>query len=102
MYRKIIGILVCILLFGASVSVGIGSNEKKSISSVSFTKHTIDSFFDGARCVFTCDVDGDTDIDVLGAASDRRQVRSRCAHSRSGSCDSMGWRLLARQPRRVL
>jgi hypothetical protein len=33
-----------------------------------FTEHTIDGNFDGARSVYACDVDGDGDIDVLGAA----------------------------------
>ncbi len=33
-----------------------------------WTKHTIDDFFDGAMTVDAADVDGDGDIDVLGAA----------------------------------
>jgi len=33
-----------------------------------FTKHTIDTNFDGAYSVYACDVDGDGDIDILGAA----------------------------------
>lgn len=31
-------------------------------------EHTIDGEFDGARSVHSCDVDGDGDVDVLGAA----------------------------------
>ena len=34
-----------------------------------FTKHTIDSSFGGAQSVYATDVDGDTDVDVLGAAN---------------------------------
>ena len=34
----------------------------------SWTKHTVDGAFDNARSVYSADVDGDGDIDVLGAA----------------------------------
>jgi hypothetical protein len=33
-----------------------------------WTPHTIDGNFDGAHCVYATDVDGDGDVDVLGAA----------------------------------
>jgi hypothetical protein len=48
-----------------------GSNTKVLARSViPFTEHTIDANFDGANTVYAADVDGDSDIDVLGAASD--------------------------------
>jgi hypothetical protein len=33
-----------------------------------FTEHTIDTLFDGARCIYAIDLDDDNDIDILGAA----------------------------------
>jgi hypothetical protein len=35
----------------------------------SWTEHTIDAAFTGAHSVYAVDVDGDGDMDVLGAAS---------------------------------
>ncbi|MCK4593112.1 T9SS type A sorting domain-containing protein [bacterium] len=37
-------------------------------SGTSWTEHTVDGNFDSAYCVYAADVDGDDDIDVLGAA----------------------------------
>ena len=37
-------------------------------SGTSWTEHTVDGDFSSARCVYAADVDGDDDIDVLGAA----------------------------------
>jgi hypothetical protein len=34
----------------------------------SFTKHTIDGSFDGARSVIVTDLDSDGDVDVIGTA----------------------------------
>jgi hypothetical protein len=34
----------------------------------SWVEHTVDGFFDGARSVYAADVDGDEDMDVMGAA----------------------------------
>ncbi len=42
--------------------------ENKNGSGTLWAEHTIDSYFDGAMFVFAADVDGDNDIDVLGAA----------------------------------
>ena len=41
---------------------------------VSFSKHTIDDNFDGARSVFATDLDDDGDIDILGAASNANTI----------------------------
>jgi len=37
-------------------------------SATNWNKHTVDGNFDGATCVYAEDVDGDGDIDILGAA----------------------------------
>jgi len=39
-----------------------------SLYGISWTKHTIDGNFDGARSMYACDIDSDGDIDILGAA----------------------------------
>jgi hypothetical protein len=39
-----------------------------------WTEHTIDDSFDGAQSVYAADVDGDGDIDVLGAATDADDI----------------------------
>jgi PKD repeat protein len=44
--------------------------ENTSGDGSSWTEHAVDSNFDGARSVYTADIDGDGDIDVLGAAYD--------------------------------
>ncbi len=41
---------------------------------VPLTPYTIDSNFDGPASVYTCDVDGDGSIDVLGAATNTNQL----------------------------
>jgi hypothetical protein len=38
------------------------------LAQINWTKHTIDTNFEGPRAVFTIDMDDDTDIDVLGVA----------------------------------
>jgi len=40
----------------------------------SWVKHTIDSDFDGARSVYSGDIDGDGDADVLGAAMEGDEI----------------------------
>ncbi len=40
-----------------------------TFSQITFTEHTIDGNFDGACCVYAADIDGDDDMDVLGAAN---------------------------------
>ena len=42
--------------------------ENDNGSGTSWTEHTVDSNFAGARSVYAEDVDGDSDMDVLGAA----------------------------------
>jgi hypothetical protein len=42
--------------------------ENDGGSPPSFTKHTIDGYFDGVNSVYAIDLDDDKDIDVLGAA----------------------------------
>jgi len=39
-------------------------------SGTSWAEHTVDDYFDGANYVYAADVDGDSDLDVLGAARD--------------------------------
>ncbi len=43
--------------------------ENDGASPPTFTKHSIDSSFDGARAIHAIDLDGDSDIDVLGAGA---------------------------------
>ena len=43
-------------------------------SAARFTEHTIDADFNGAEAVYAIDVDGDGDIDVLGAARDADNI----------------------------
>jgi hypothetical protein len=54
--------------------VGAGSNcdditwwENDDGSGTSWTEHTVDDTFDGARWVYAADVDGDDDLDIIGA-----------------------------------
>ncbi|MHC4395858.1 MAG: FG-GAP repeat domain-containing protein [Planctomycetota bacterium] len=42
--------------------------ENTAGDGTSWTEHAVDSDFDGASCVYAADVDGDGDLDVLGAA----------------------------------
>ncbi len=44
--------------------------ENTASDGTAWTEHTIDGTFDGARSVYAADVDGDGDMDVLGAALD--------------------------------
>ncbi|MGB2896562.1 MAG: VCBS repeat-containing protein, partial [Anaerolineales bacterium] len=39
-----------------------------------WTEHTVDPAFNGARSVFAADVNGDDDLDVLGAAADADEI----------------------------
>ena len=43
--------------------------ENTAGDGTAWTVHTVDGAFDGARSVFAADVDGDGDLDVLGAAT---------------------------------
>ena len=35
---------------------------------------TVDDNFDGARCIYTADLDGDGDLDIIGAAEDDNEI----------------------------
>jgi hypothetical protein len=48
--------------------------ENDDDSGTSWTEHTVDGDFDGARSVYAADVDGDDDLDVLGAAYDADDI----------------------------
>ncbi len=39
-----------------------------------FTKHIIDNNFEGAKCVYANDIDGDKDIDIVATSSDANEV----------------------------
>ena len=39
-----------------------------------WTEHTVDANFDGAISVFSADIDGDGDMDVLGAANEADDI----------------------------
>ncbi|MCD4848710.1 MAG: T9SS type A sorting domain-containing protein [Candidatus Aegiribacteria sp.] len=56
------------ILGAASAADEITWWENDDGSGISWTEHTIDSDFDGACSVYSADVDGDGDMDVLGAA----------------------------------
>ncbi len=43
--------------------------ENTNGSGTSWTKHTVDAYFEDAWSVYAADVDGDGDLDILGAAS---------------------------------
>jgi hypothetical protein len=48
--------------------------ENTAGDGTAWTEHMIDSYFDSARWVHVADVDGDTDLDVLGAAYDADDI----------------------------
>ncbi len=39
-----------------------------------WTEYTVDDFFDGAVTIYAADIDGDGDIDILGAADDAHDI----------------------------
>ena len=43
--------------------------ENNNVSGADWTEHTVDGDFDGAASVYSADLDGDGDIDVLGAGN---------------------------------
>jgi len=65
-------------VLGAGQGSGANTNGKitwwENDGSGSFTEHTIDGNFDGAYSVHAADVDGDGDMDVLGAADDDHDI----------------------------
>jgi len=50
------------------------TGESKSRTDPSWTKRNIDTSFDGATAVYAIDVDGDGDLDVLGAADTANDI----------------------------
>ena len=57
------------LLFALAAILSLaGSSGPAAATDVPFIEHTIDGSFDGTRSVYAADVDGDGDIDILGAA----------------------------------
>jgi len=52
----------------AHQGTNIPTASVRASRSLTFTEHTITDSFDGARSVYATDVDGDGDVDVLGAA----------------------------------
>ena len=67
----------------------------------SLSKHTVDANFDGANCVYAEDVDGDGDMDILGAAFGADDIAwwenadgaggSWVKHTVSGDFDAADW-----------
>jgi len=57
--------LVAVLL---SQGAGILARSARAQGSITFTEHTIADNFYGAYSMYATDVDGDEDVDVLGAA----------------------------------
>ena len=56
------------VLGAASAAHEITWWENTAVDGTAWTKHAVDGAFEGARSVYAADVDGDGDIDVLGAA----------------------------------
>ena len=48
--------------------------ENTAGDGTTWTEHTVDAYFDGARSVFSADVDGDGDLDVLGASGKHHDI----------------------------
>jgi hypothetical protein len=57
---------LCLLV---SLTTAVLAVHAIGTSTIAFTEHTIDGAHDGAQGVYATDVDGDGDVDVLGAAS---------------------------------
>ncbi|MEN8208965.1 MAG: T9SS type A sorting domain-containing protein [Candidatus Fermentibacteria bacterium] len=62
------------VLGAASTADDIAWWENTEGTGTSWTEHTVDGSFNGARAVYAADVDGDGDTDVLGAAFDADDI----------------------------
>lgn len=62
------------ILGAASLDNDIMWWENIDGSGTSWTEHTVDNNFNGARCVYSADINGDGDMDIIGAASDADDI----------------------------
>ncbi len=62
------------VLGAANIADDITWWENTSDDGTAWTEHTVDGDFDEARSVYAADVDGDGDIDVLGAARNANDI----------------------------
>jgi hypothetical protein len=62
------------ILGAASVANDIAWWENTAGDGSTWAEHTVDGEFDGVRSVYAADVDGDGDLDVLGAAHDANDI----------------------------
>jgi flagellar hook assembly protein FlgD len=80
--------------------------ENTAGTGLAWTEYTVDGSFDNARGVYAADIDGDGDLDVLGAAQSHDDITwwANDTVTRStgfvitgtdGTGDNVGWRLLA-------
>ena len=73
--KKILqGILLAIIIVGASIGIGLVFFYYSISSEPKFSKHLLSNDFQEAGRIFGADIDGDSDIDVLGTAYDAGEV----------------------------
>ena len=62
-------------VLGASVSYNdVSWWENMDSMGAIWEQHTVDGYYDGAASVYSADIDGDGDIDILGAARDTDEI----------------------------
>ncbi len=66
MKNKYLVVGIVLLIIGTSIMTSY--SQITAQDTILFTKHIIDGSFDGAETVYACDVDGDSDIDIIGGA----------------------------------
>ena len=59
---------------GTTDSDSDSDSDTDTDTDIGWTKHTVDWAFDGAYSVYAADVDGDGDMDILGAASNADDI----------------------------